>query len=97
MRRQVIVRTHIASLLAAAVVAAMASAADAAKRSKNYRSQCDAYCQRYPNATPRQLKNARAYDRGGEYWEQDSNAHPIGSPGWWYLKERERGGRGLPF
>jgi hypothetical protein len=38
------------------------------------------------------LRNARAYDRG-EYFEQDSNAHPVGSRGWWELKERESGDR----
>jgi hypothetical protein len=86
-------RIPAALLLSAAVVMTAAGAAEAAKKRKHHRGQCDVYCQRYPSATPRQLKNARAYDRGGEYWEQDPNAHPVGSPGWWYLKEREgRGG-----
>jgi hypothetical protein len=85
-------RILVASLLAAVVVVPT-GAADAARKSDRSRGQCDTYCQRYPNATPRQLKNARAYDRGGEYYEQDPNAHPVGSRGWWYLKEREgRGG-----
>jgi hypothetical protein len=79
--------------LSAAVLMTASVAADAAKKRKSSHGQCDAYCRQYPNATPRQLKNARAYDRGGEYWEQDPNAHPVGSRGWWYLKEREgRGG-----
>jgi hypothetical protein len=82
-------RFLIASILSAAVVAAFAGTADAARKGKKYHSQCDGYCQRYPSATPRQLKNARAFDRGGEYWEQDSSAHPVGSRSWWYLKERE--------
>jgi len=47
---------------------------------------------KYPSATQRQLRNARAYDRGA-YFEQDSNAHPVGSRGWWELKERESGDR----
>ena len=91
-------RTVIASLLSAAVLVAFAGAdvASAASKRKKGRSGCDSYCQRFPNATPRQLKNARAYDRGGEYFEQDPNAHPVGSRGWWYLKERESGG-GLRF
>jgi hypothetical protein len=83
----------IACLLSIAVVAP--TSADAAKRSKRYRNHCDAYCHRYPSASPRQLNNARAYDRG-EYWEQDPNAHPVGSAGWWYLKERDKGS-GLRF
>jgi hypothetical protein len=88
-------RVLIASLLSPAVVVAFTATADAGRSSKQYRgSQCDAYCQRYPTATPRQLKNARAFDRGGEYWEQDPNTHPVGSRSWWYLKERPTG-RGL--
>ena len=54
--------------------------------------QSDGYARKYPHATQRQLRNARAYDRG-EYFEQDSNAHPVGSRGWWELKERESGDR----
>jgi hypothetical protein len=87
-------RILLACLLSIAVVAPLTTSADAAKRSKRYHSDCDAYCQRYPSATRRQLNNARAYDQG-EYWEQEPNAHPAGSPGWWYLKERDR--RGLRF
>jgi len=88
-------RFVIAGLMSVALVAAPIATADAAKTSKRHRNHCDAYCQKYPSANSRQLKNARAYDRG-EYWEQDPNAHPVGSPGWWYLKERDRGG-GLRF
>jgi len=87
-------RTLIAGLSLITVVAALTTSADAAKR--RYRNRCDAYCQTYPSATPRQLKNARAYERG-EYWEQDPNAHPVGSPGWWYLKERDKGAGLLKF
>jgi len=84
-----------AGLLSVAFVIAPIAMADAAKTSKRHTNHCDAYCQKYPSANSRQLKNAKAYDRG-EYWEQDPNAHPVGSPGWWYLKERDRGG-GLRF
>src|SRR5689334_21854769 len=43
------------------------------------------YAQKYPQATRRQLKNAWAYDHG-RYYEQNSDAHPIGSRSWWFLK-----------
>ena len=93
--REFVVRVVMAGLLStAALLGITAIPADAAKKTNKFRSQCDAYCQRYPSATPRQLKNARAYDRGGEYWEQDPNAHPVGSAGWWYLQDRRRG---VPF
>lgn len=88
-------RALIASLLSAAALLAFAGTADAGRKSEQYRgSQCDAYCQRYPTATPRQRKNARAFDQGGEYWEQDPNAQPVGSRSWWYLRDRPTG-RGL--
>jgi hypothetical protein len=63
-------RIIIAGLLSVAVVATLITSADAAKMRKGYRDHCDAYCQRYPSVTSRQLKNARVYDRS-EYWEQD--------------------------
>jgi hypothetical protein len=63
-----------------------------ARSYKKQRRQFDSYAQKYPLATQRQLRNARAYDRG-DYFEQDSNAHPVGSRGWWELKERESGDR----
>jgi hypothetical protein len=59
---------------------------------KKQRRHFDSYSRKYPSATQRQLRNVRAYDRG-EYFEQDSNAHPVGSSGWWELKERESGDR----
>ena len=64
------------------------SAAAAADNQRRHR-HTGSYAQTYPSDTQRQLRNARAYDRGG-YFEQDSNAHPVGSRGWWELKERER-------
>lgn len=53
-------------------------AADAANR-KTQGSELRQLLSKLSNATQRQLKNARAYDRGGEYFEQEPNAHPVGS------------------
>ena len=77
----------VAGLLSAVLVVGLAGAATA-KTKKQERREYDSYAAKYPSATPRQLKNARAYDRG-EYYEMDSNAHPVGSRAWWELKERE--------
>jgi hypothetical protein len=82
----------VACLLSAVLVVAVTTTATA-KSSKQQRREYDSYAAKYPSATPRQLRNARAYDRG-EYYEIDSNAHPTGSRAWWELKERERGGCG---
>jgi len=84
-------RTIIAGMLSVALlcglVATNAAEARAVKKSPRHG---DSYARKYPSATQRQLRNARAYDRG-DYFEQDSNAHPVGSRGWWELKERESG------
>ena len=80
----------IASVLSFAAVAAFAGTADASRK-KHRGGHCDIYCQRYPTATPRQLQNARAFDRGSEYWEQDPNAQAFGSRSWWYLRDRPTG------
>ena len=61
-------RTFVAGLLTVGLVVAFASPSDAATK-KRYRYE-NGYAQKYPYATPRQLQNARAYDRGG-YYEQD--------------------------
>ena len=83
-------RTIFANLVTVAALLSLAGTASAATpRNHQDGRSCDSYCQRFPSATARQLKNARAYDRGGEYFEQDPNAHPVGSRGWWYLKERD--------
>jgi hypothetical protein len=66
---------------------------DASAAPKRKYTSCDSYCQRFPDATPRQLKNARAFNRGGEYYESDSRAHPLGSRSWWYVRELEGGRR----
>jgi hypothetical protein len=85
-------RGMIAGLLSALLVVTVTGTAGA-KSSKKERQAYDSYTAKYPGATPRQLRNARAYDRG-EYYEMDSNAHPVGSRSWWELKEREGNGRG---
>ena len=82
-------RTIVANALAFGLVVAFAGPSDAASK-KRYRSH-DGYSQRYPSATPRQLRNAQAYDRGGAYYEADSNAFPVGSRGWWEMKRLEGG------
>jgi len=89
-------RTIIAGVLSVGLMLAVTGTDHAEAKSKKHRRHDDGYAQRYPSATPRQLQNARAYDRG-EYYEMDSNAHPVGSRGWWDLKEREGGNRGFRF
>ena len=89
-------RTIIAGILSAGLLVAFIGVDIAETKSKNHRRHYDTYSSKYPSATPRQLQNARAYDRG-EYYEMDSNAHPVGSRGWWELKEREGGNRGFRF
>jgi hypothetical protein len=88
-------RAILSAVAAAGLLVAFAGAGDVAAKSHKKPAETygrhDSYAARYPTATPRQLRNARAYDRG-EYYEQDSNAHPAGSRGWWALKERESGG-----
>ena len=86
-------RRLIAVLLSGAMAAALAGDADAKSKHTTHRCDLACYAAKYPGATPRQLRNAMAYDRG-EYYEMDSNAHPVGSRSWWELKEREGGGRG---
>jgi hypothetical protein len=81
----------IAAVLSALLAIASSSGAAAGDNKRRHR-HTDSYAQKYPTASQRQLRNARAYDRG-EYFEQDSNAHPVGSRGWWELKERESGDR----
>ena len=85
-------KTIVAGVLSAALVLAIAGPANAAdKRNKN-RQDYDSYAQRYPFATPRQLQNLRAYERG-EYYETYSDALPVGSKAWFEQKEREGGDR----
>jgi hypothetical protein len=74
-------RTIITSLLSVGVVVALASPSDAASKKRYRYYYSDGYAQRFPSATPRQLRNAWAYDHAGHYYEMDSNAFPVGSRG----------------
>jgi hypothetical protein len=85
-------KTIAAGVLSAALVLAIAGPVNGADRRKKDRQQDDTYSQRYPYATPRQLKNLRAYERG-EYYETYSDALPVGSKAWFEQKEREGGDR----
>ena len=86
-------RTIIASLLSVGLLVVLAEPSDAASK-KRYRTYYyDGSAQRYPGATPRQRRNAWAYDHAGQYYETDSNAFPVGSRGWWEMKRLEGGGR----
>lgn len=76
--------------LAALLIAALPVAADAAGRKKQMSKREIELRREFPSATDRQIRNALAYERG-EYYEQMSEAHPVGSRAWWFLKERERG------
>jgi hypothetical protein len=82
-------KTIIVSIVASSLAIAFADAATAGSRA-THRNQRDALEYRYPYATPRQLQNERAYQRG-EYWEHDSNALILGTRAWWEQKERESG------
>jgi hypothetical protein len=77
-------RTLVAGFLSAGLLVCMPYAASA-----DHARHADGYSQLYPGATPRQLKNLRAYERGGEYYEQDPDAVPFGSRVWWELKGRQ--------
>ena len=77
-------RTIIAGLLSAGLLVALPSAASA-----DHARHTDSYSEMYPSATPRQLQNLRAYERGGEYYETDPDAVPFGSRVWWENKGRQ--------
>jgi hypothetical protein len=84
-------RTCIAGILSIGLLVGTFDLAEADNPRKKLRRQHDSYDPRFPSATPQQVRNLHAFERG-EYYEQDSNAHPVGSRSWWMLKERERGG-----
>ena len=86
-------KTVIASLVSVAVLISIPAPADAASKRKKNRNH-DHYSQSYPSATPRQLHNLRAYERG-EYYEQLSDALPVGSKAW--FEQREREGNRFPW
>jgi len=89
MMKRIVVLTAVSIVLGGLVGGA---ATGEARSHRKRPPDLDSYAQKYPYASQRQLRNARAYDRR-EYFEQDSNAHPVGSRGWWELKERENGDR----
>jgi len=62
-------RTILASILSASLAVAFADTATAASHAR-HRHHRDDLANKYPYATPRQLRNERAYQRG-EYWEHD--------------------------
>jgi len=86
-------RGLMAAIISGGLVLAFVGTADAASKRKKHRNY-DAYSQRYPYATPRQLHNLRAYERG-EYYETLADALPVGSRAWFEQKERE--GNRFPF
>lgn len=80
--------------LSLAVCLPLAAEAAPKKHKKTWAKKPYAHSQRYdryPSATARQRANAAAFERG-DYYEQMSDAHPVGSRSWWFLKERETGG-----
>ena len=87
-------RAIVAIVLSLVLVVGFAGSSDAASKKRYYYSApYNSYAQKYPGATPRQLRNAWAYDHAGHYYETDSNAFPVGSRGWWEMKRLEQGGR----
>jgi hypothetical protein len=75
------------SALTATLLLSIQAPADAGPRHRAHRGH-DSYAAQYPGATPRQLQNLRAYDRG-EFYETYSEALPTGSRPWFEAKERE--------
>jgi hypothetical protein len=86
-------RLLMAVITSASLVLSLVVTAEAASKRSKQRTY-DSYAQRYPSATPRQLQNLRAYERG-EYYETLSTALPVGSRPWFEQKERE--GNRFPF
>jgi hypothetical protein len=83
----------LSTVIAASLLLSLPGTADAGSKRKPQRAY-DSYTQRFPSATPRQLRNLRAYERG-EYYETLSEALPVGSRPWFEQKERE--GKRFPF
>ena len=77
-------KTIIAGMLSAGLLVAVPGAASA-----GHASHSDNYSRMYPSATPEQLRNLRAYERGGEYYEQRLEAVPFGSRAWWEIMGRQ--------
>jgi hypothetical protein len=85
-------RTIITVVLAVGLVAGLTGPSVAASKKRYYHYDSS---QKYLYATPRQIRNARAYNQGGQYYEADSKAFPVGSRGWWEMKRLE-GSSGRP-
>lgn len=77
-------RTIIAGLLSAGLLITVPSVASA-----GHARHSDGYSSMYPSATREQLRNLRAYERGGEYYEQRLEAVPFGSRAWWEIMGRQ--------
>ena len=77
-------RTIIAGMLSAVLLVVVPSAASA-----GHARHSDSYSRMYPSASLRQLQNLRAYERGGEYYEQQLDAVPFGSRAWWEIMGRQ--------
>ena len=77
-------RTFIAGMLSAGLLVAVPDAASAGQVRHS-----GSYSRMYPSATPEQLRNLRAYERGGEYYEQRLDAVPFGSRAWWEIMGRQ--------
>jgi hypothetical protein len=85
-------RTIVTGVVTVGLLVGLVDIAAAESRAKRRYQERDDLEYRYPNATPRQLQNERAYQRG-EYWEKDSNALIPGTRAWFEQKEREGGDR----
>ena len=82
-------RTIIVSIICASLVVAFADGAAAGSHARHpHHVGALAYNPFAPYATPRQLRNERAYERGG-YWEHDSSALVPLSRAWYEQKLRE--------
>jgi hypothetical protein len=81
-------RTIIVSTIYVSFVVAFASPATAGPHARHTHRMALAYNPFATYATPRQLHNERAYERGG-YWEHDSSALIPLSRAWYEQKLRE--------
>jgi hypothetical protein len=91
-------KVFLSAIVASAALVALVGASEAAQN-KRHAKRPHAVASKqgtlYPYATARQRANSEAFDRG-EYYEQISAQHAVGSRSWWYLKERELGGGTFP-
>ena len=86
-------RAIVTGLVSAGLLIAFAGPSSADNSDRKHRRHLTNHYYTAPSAMrERQLRNARAYERG-EYYEHDSNALPVGSRAWFEQKERESGDR----